>query len=139
MLHIELKERIETTFDATRVASVTLRRDALDVSLANGVELTLRIAGPHEYAIAWRWGDAEMRIDTAPRPAGVDARAPSNAAHPNHLHTPDGRVVADPVTKIGAEPWRNVRVLIERLADAPLLGHEPPSAHGSSDARAVTS
>lgn len=40
MLHIELKERIETEFETARVESVTLRRDALDVRLANGVGLT---------------------------------------------------------------------------------------------------
>lgn len=134
MLHIELKERIETEFESARVESVTLRRDALDVRLANGVELTLRIANAREYAMDWRWGEAAMRIDTAPR------HAPPEAAHPNHLHAPDGRVLADPVTEFGGEPWRNVRALIERLAAAPLLGHEPPSAHGlPSDARAIAS
>ncbi len=51
MLHIELKERIETEFETARVESVTLRRDALDVRLANGVELTLRIANAREYAM----------------------------------------------------------------------------------------
>ncbi|MHA7237344.1 hypothetical protein ACX83E_26315, partial [Burkholderia pseudomallei] len=69
MLHIELKERIETEFETARVESVTLRRDALDVRLANGVELTLRIANAREYAMDWRWGEAAMRIDTAPRHA----------------------------------------------------------------------
>ncbi|TGB35292.1 hypothetical protein [Burkholderia thailandensis] len=134
MLHIELKERIETDFDAACVESVTLRRDALDVRLANGVELTLRIANAREYAMDWRWGEAAMRIDTAPH------HALPGAARPNHLHTPDGRVLVDPVTEFGGEPWRNVRVLIERLAEAPLLGHELPCAGGSSPgAQAIAS
>ncbi|HEY4801242.1 MAG TPA: hypothetical protein VIH96_01355 [Paraburkholderia sp.] len=127
MLHIELKEQIEATFDATQLASVTLCRDALELSLTNGVELTLRIAGPSEYAMRWCWGEAAMCIDTAPlhRTLGT---------FPNHLHTPDGRAVDDPVSEPGAEPWCNVRMLISRLLAQPLLGFDAPLAHELSEA-----
>lgn len=117
MLHIELKEQIESTFDASQLASVTLCRDALDVSLVNGVELTLRVVSPAEYAMSWRWGEAGMWIDTAPLHKTLDT-------FPNHLHTPDGQAVADPVTEIGADPWGNVRTLIGRLLTEPLLGFD---------------
>jgi hypothetical protein len=128
MLNIELKDHIEAAFDTTQVTSVTLCRDALELGLANGVELTLRIVGGSEYAMSWRWGEAEMRIDTAPLHDTL-------RTYPNHLHTPGGLAVDDPVSEIGADPWRNVRALIERLLDAPLLGHEPSFAQASPDAR----
>ncbi|RQH03949.1 hypothetical protein [Paraburkholderia dinghuensis] len=117
MLHIELKEPIETAFDASQVVSVTLCRDALDLSLANGVELTVRIVDPAEYVMSWRWGEAGMCIDTAPLHKTL-------GTFPNHLHTPDGRAVDDPVTEIGADPLRNVSTLISRLLEQPLLGFE---------------
>lgn len=117
MLHIELKEQIEANFDATKLASVTLCRDALDLSLANGVELTLRVAGPAEYVMSWRWGEAAMCIDTAPLHDTL-------GTFPNHLHTPDGRTVDDPVSEVGADPWRNVSTLIDRLLAQPLLGFD---------------
>jgi hypothetical protein len=121
MLHIELKEQIETTFDATQLTSVKLCRDALEVSLANGVELALCIVSPSEYAMNWQWGEAQMRIDTAPLHKGL-------RTYPNHLHTLDGQAVDDPLTEVGGDPWRNVRALIERLLEQPLLGYEPTLA-----------
>lgn len=117
MRHIELKESIEAAFGAIPEVSATLCRDAIEVSLPNGVGLLIRVAECDEYAFEWRWGEAEMRIDTAPLHRGL-------ATYPNHLHTPDGTVVADPITVVGAEPWRNVRTLIERLLTQPLLGYE---------------
>jgi len=127
MLHIELKEQIEAAFDATQLASVTLCRDALELRLSNGVDLTLRVAGPSEYAMSWRWGEAVMSIDTAPLHDAL-------RTWPNHLHTIDGNAVDDPVTEIGADPWRNVRALIERLIEQPLLGYQPSFAHLTCDA-----
>ncbi|GAB6852218.1 hypothetical protein [Paraburkholderia kururiensis] len=121
MLHLELKEQIEATFDATQLASITLCRDALELQLINGVDLTLRFAAPREYAMNWRWGEATMRIDTAPLHRTL-------RTFPNHLHTPDGDAVDDPVSQIDADPWLNVRVLIERLLAQPLLGYEPSLA-----------
>lgn len=125
MLHIELKEKIETTFCEANDVSVALCRDAIECRLPNGVEMTIRIAGPNEYAIGWRWGEAEMSIDTAPLHRAL-------ATYPNHLHTPDGRVVADPISEVGADPWRNVHALIDRLLAQPLLGYEPSCAREPS-------
>jgi len=127
MLHVELKERIESTFDATQLESVTLCRDALELRLSNGVDLTLRIVGPGEYAMNWRWGEAAMSIDTAPLHDTL-------GTYPNHLHTSDGGVADDPVTEIAASPWDNVRALIGRLLDEPLLGRAPSFAHLASRA-----
>lgn len=127
MLHLELKEQIESTFDAAQLDSITLCRDALELRLSNGVDLTLRIAGPSEYAMNWRWGEASMSIDTAPLHDTLNT-------YPNHLHTLDGQVADDPVTEIAVSPWHNVRALIERLLDQPLLGHESSSAYLDSSA-----
>ena len=127
MLHIELKEQIEAAFDATQLSSVTLCRDALELSLTNGVELTLRIADPNEYAMNWHWGEAAMGIDTAPV-------HPTLGTFPNHCHTPDGRSVDDPVSEIGMEPWHNVRMLIARLLTQPLLGFDIAVARDLSEA-----
>ncbi|WP_028207467.1 hypothetical protein [Paraburkholderia nodosa] len=127
MLHIELKEQIEAAFDAAQLASVTLCRDALELRLSNGVELTLRIADASEYAMNWRWGEAAMGIDTAPV-------HPSLGTFPNHLHTPDGRTVDDPVSEVGVEPWHNVRMLIARLLAQPLLGFDASLARDLSEA-----
>lgn len=127
MLHIELKEQIEAAFDATQLSSVTLCRDALELSLTNGVELTLRIADPNEYAMNWHWGEAAMGIDTAPV-------HPTLGTFPNHCHTPDGRSVDDPVSEIGMEPWHNVRMLIARLLAQPLLGFDVAVARDLSEA-----
>ncbi|HKR44214.1 MAG TPA: hypothetical protein VJU59_31855 [Paraburkholderia sp.] len=127
MLHIELKEQIEAAFDTTQLVSVTLCRDALELSLTNGVDLTLRIADPSEYAMNWRWGEAAMGIDTAPV-------HPTLGTFPNHLHTPDGRTVDDPVSEAGVAPWQNVRRLIARLLAQPLLGFDASFSRDLSEA-----
>jgi hypothetical protein len=60
---------------------VELKLDALIVpTSSNGVSLEARIADPHAYAIAWAWGEAELRIDTAPLHRDL-------ATFPNHLHS----------------------------------------------------
>lgn len=127
MLHLELKENIEATFGAAHDVSVTLCRDAIEVSLPNGVALLVRIAERDEYAMNWRWGEAEMGIDTAPLHRGL-------CTYPNHLHTPDGEVLGDPITEIDAQPWQNVRKLIERLLVQPLLGYESRFVYGTLEA-----
>ncbi|MBV8646127.1 hypothetical protein [Paludibacterium sp.] len=120
MLPLELKARLEAHAVAEQLAAITLCRDALQLQLANGVALMLCFASAAEYSMSWRWGDAEMRIDTAPTHPGL-------ASAPNHLHLPDGNVVADPLSHVGAAPWDNAVRLVERLLAAPLLGYEQPS------------
>lgn len=130
MLHIELQEYIEAAFGETHGVTVTLCRDALEVSLPNGVALTLRVADCNEYAFGWRWGEAQMGIDTAPLHSEV-------GTFPNHLHTPNGNVAGDPISEIGADPRRNVRALIEALLTQPLLGYETSLATELPDAQAA--
>ncbi|BAK78383.1 hypothetical protein NH8B_3634 [Pseudogulbenkiania sp. NH8B] len=114
MLHLHLKEQIEGELDAV----VELHQDALLVHLPNGVSAELRFLDEAQYSFNWRWGDAELRIDTAPL-------HPELATFPNHLHGVDGQVLADPVSMPGQTPWENANRLLKLLQQNPLLDAEP--------------
>lgn len=113
-LHIDLKGAIDRHFAGRMAIDAQLAQDALVVRLNNGVMLELRYAGPDEYAFNWQWGDARMRIDTAPLHAEL-------STFPNHLHDADDAVRADPITRPDKEPWDNTRRLLEALTADPLL------------------
>lgn len=114
MLHDALKEAIDVQFAETIAEPAELCQDALLVRLHNGVVIEFRFASAEEYAIGWRWGDTELRIDTAPL-------HPQLSTFPNHLHNGEGQVLADPLTNPGREPWDNVRSVITALIGDPLL------------------
>lgn len=113
-LHLELKEQIESAYGAHLPGGAQLQQDALLLEFDSGLKMELRFASAEEYALAWLWGDAELRIDTAPLHDSL-------ATHPNHLHDEEGRVRADPLTTPGAPPWDNVRKLIDAVLLDPLL------------------
>jgi len=113
--HIALKERIDRHFAAQLDAPAQLLQDALLLRFGNGLTMELRFAGADEYAITWQWGDAQLRIDTAPL-------HPQLATFPQHLHDLHGGVRADPLTRPGRAPWDNARTLIEAVLGDPLLG-----------------
>jgi hypothetical protein len=113
-LLIELKDAIDASLLPHLEEPATLCRDALILRLNNGVVMELRFANADEYALTWRYGDAELRIDTAPVDHAV-------ATSPNHLHDADGQVRADPVTQPGAAPLDNVRVLVVAVLADPLF------------------
>jgi hypothetical protein len=73
-----------------------------------------RFGAEDEYAFNWRWGEAELRIDTAPL-------HPILATFPNHLHDNVGVLRLDPVTDPARSPWENLRVLVAALMVDPLL------------------
>ena len=114
MLHVELKEAIEDAFAAQLAQPVELYRDALLVRLKNEVVLELRMADDAQYSIAWRWGDAQLRIDTAPL-------HPQLATAPRHLHDSEGRVRPDPLTLAGDDAWGTARRVIAAIVHEPLL------------------
>ncbi len=114
MLHPALKGAIDGEFAAAMTEPAELCRDALLVRLRNGVIMELRIASAEQYAIGWRWGEAELRIDTAPLHRQL-------ATFPNHMHDGEGNPQPDPLTRPGREPWDNVRGVIAALLDDPLL------------------
>lgn len=126
-LHLDLAAQLERHFGECLDGPVDMKLDALLLRLDNGVVVEARFAATDAYAIAWTWGDAEMRIDTAPHTASADAAA-------NHRHTADGRQLDDPVTRCDATPWDNLRALLDILLDDPLLSRfeSLPTAAGDT-------
>lgn len=114
MLHLQLKEQIEKYLAEHLNKDVVLLQDALQLSLVNGVEVEIHYLSPTEYSLRWLWKDAEFRIDTAPL-------HPNLKTSPNHFHDHDGRVLDDPLTVHGADPWNNVRTVLSALIQNPAL------------------
>lgn len=113
-LHLDLAAQIEEHFGPHLESPVDVKYDALIAHFSNGVTLEARIAATDAYTIAWAWGEAEFRIDTSPL-------HPELSTRPNHLHTADGRLSADPLTRTEASPWSNLQRVITTLLDDPLL------------------
>lgn len=113
-LHLDLAALIAEHFGEHLETPVDVKYDALIAHFAHGVTLEARIAAPDAYTIAWAWGEAEFRIDTAPL-------HPQLATQPNHLHTADGQLRADPLTRTDASPWDNLQRVIATILDDPLL------------------
>ncbi|TCV83274.1 toxin-antitoxin system TumE family protein [Sulfurirhabdus autotrophica] len=113
-LHIDLKESIEAHYPDQLDGEIQLKQDALLVMFDSGLALELRYLNPHEYSIQWAWGDAELRIDTAPLHKEL-------STFPNHLHNADGHLLPDLLTVPGRAPWDNVKQLIDALLLDPLL------------------
>lgn len=113
-LHPELCAALERHCAGRLAGAIELRQDALLVRLDNGVELQVRFADADAYSLRWQCGGAELGIDTAPC-------HPDLATAPHHLHLADGRVVADPLTRPGAEPWDNLRAVVDAVLTNPLL------------------
>jgi hypothetical protein len=68
---------------------------------------------PHAYAIAWAWGEAELRIDTAP--------CTSSPPSPTTSTPPTAACTHDPLTLPGAAPWDNLQRVITAILADPLL------------------
>lgn len=113
-IHLALKEQIDGSYGDALVGPVELKQDALLIRLGNGVTAELRFASGSEYVIGWSWGEAELRIDTAPL-------HPELATFPNHFHDAQGNLRGDTVTRPGLEPWDNARRMIDALLRDPLL------------------
>lgn len=113
-LHLELCAALERYCAGRLAGAVELRQDAILVRLDNGVELQVRFADADAYSLRWKCDGAELGIDTAPC-------HPDLATTPHHLHLADGRVVADPLTRPGAEPWDNLRAVVDAVLANPLL------------------
>lgn len=117
-LHVSLQAYVEREHAAQLSAPPRLSQDALTLFLVNGVILSVRYAATDAYSLRWRVGpeaDApELGIDTA-------LTHPQLATVPNHLHLADGQVVADPVSRVDAEPEANLSALIAIILDDPLM------------------
>jgi hypothetical protein len=113
-VHMLLKEKLAAYYADCLSEPVRLAQDALLLSFTSGLMMEVRYCNSNEYAINWSWGDAELRIDTAPVHAGC-------ATFPHHLHDHEGRVVADPITQPGTDCWSNFSRLLDALLENPLL------------------
>ncbi len=113
-LHLELKEQLEAAYREQLDGDARLTQDALLAAFDNGVALEVRYLNPKEYALAWSWGDVELRIDTAPVHSGL-------GTYPNHLHDADNQVIEDPLTRPGESPWDNLKAVIDAVLENPLL------------------
>jgi len=113
-LHLELKDRIESQYADQLEEEPQLRQDALQLRFDTGLAMELRYLNSHEYSLQWAWGDAELRIDTAPLHKGL-------TTFPNHFHDADANLRPDLVTIPGREPWENIKDLIDRVLQDPLL------------------
>ncbi|MGE5471641.1 MAG: hypothetical protein ACM3X0_12650 [Bacteroidota bacterium] len=112
--HFELKEALEKRYADRLDGEPQLMQDALALCFAGGLIVELRVAAADHYAFSWLWGDAELRIDTAPRPGATGVPA-------SHFHDADGMLRDDPVTQPGRAPLDNIAALLDALLVDPLL------------------
>jgi len=113
-VHMLLKEKLAAYYADHLSEPVRLAQDALLLSFNNGFMMEVRYFSSTEYAINWSWGEAELRIDTAPVHADC-------ATFPHHLHDDEGRLLADPITQPGMDCWSNFSALPDVLLENPLL------------------
>lgn len=120
-VHLMLQDLVGEHYGERLSEPPRLAQDALLLSFDTGLMLEARYFSRDEYSIAWSWGDAELRVDTAP----VHALC---ASFPNHLHDAGGAVRPDSVTRTGNDCWLNFSRLLDRLLDDPLLERQASGA-----------
>ena len=113
-LHLILKDHIESAYADRLAEPVRLAQDALLLSFDTGLMMEVRYFSAEEYSINWSWGEAELRIDTAPI-------HPENTRYSHHLHNADALVLADNITQPGRDSWLNFSGLLNTLLQDPLL------------------
>jgi hypothetical protein len=113
-LHTELQQNLEEQIGEHLESPLELKQDALIARLQNGCIMEIRYASQNEYSLRWTWGEAVLGIDTAPTHKHL-------ATFPNHFHTDDGKVLADPVTRTDARPLENIQILVTAIMRDPLL------------------
>lgn len=113
-VHLMLKEKIEEHYADRLRQPVRFAQDALLLSFNSGLMMEVRYFSRDEYSIGWCWGEAELRVDTAPVHADC-------ATFPQHLHDDAAALRADTMTEPGAACWLNFSRLIEVLLVDPLL------------------
>lgn len=116
-VHALLQEQIAEHYAHRLSAPVRAAQDALLLCFDSGLMVEARYFSADEYAINWCWGEAELRIDTAPV-------HPDCASSPQHLHDDTGQLRADPVTRPGTPCWANFSRLIDALLVDPLLDRQ---------------
>lgn len=113
-LHSALADEVIRHFGEYLDDAPLITHDAITFYFQNGLMLQARFAGAGEYSIQWRFGEAELRIDTAPLHPGL-------SSFPNHLHGPDGSVRPDRLTHPGQSPQENLAAVLNAILADPLL------------------
>lgn len=113
-VHLMLKDSIDEHYADRLAEPVRMAQDALLLSFDTELMIEVRYLSKDEYSIGWSWGEAELRIDTAPV-------HPQVASFPHHLHDHGGALRPDPVSFAGSDCWVNLSGLIDRLLVDPLL------------------
>lgn len=115
-MHLILKEKLEEHYAERMVEAVRLAQDAMTLSFDTGLMMELRYFSSEEYSINWSWGEAELRLDTAPMHANC-------ATYPLHVHDENGMVKAGPMADRSLDSWRNFSRLLDALLLDPMLEH----------------
>lgn len=113
-VHLLLQEQLEDRYGSRMSEPVRLAQDALLLSFDTGLMMEVRYFSGEEFSIHWSWGEAELRLDTAP----VHAEVPGS---PWHVHRDDGAIAACPAGVRDADPWRALARLLDILLVDPLL------------------
>lgn len=119
-VHLMLKDQLEAHYADRLSEPVRMAQDALILSFDSGLLMEVRYYSPDEYMFSWSWGEAEMRIDTAPVHPECDT-------FPHHLHGDDGTIHRDSVTLPGTDCWANFSQFLEILLVNPLLDPAKPA------------
>ena len=114
-VHLTLQEKLEEAYGERMSEPVRLAQDALLLSFDTGLMLEIRYFSSDEFSIHWTWGEAELRLDTAPVHAGLPD-------YPLHVHRDDGTVAAAPSGMEHGDPWMALSRLLDILLVDPLFG-----------------
>lgn len=113
-LHLVLKNHIESNYADRLTQPVQLAQDALLLYFDTGLMMELRYFSSEEYSINWHWGDAGLRIDTAPMHT-------ENKQSSQHLHNAEALVLACNIMQAGRDCQLNFSGLLNILLTDPLL------------------
>lgn len=113
-VHLLLKEQLELQYAHRLAEPVRMAQDALLLSFDSGLLMEVRYFSRDEYMLSWSFGEAELRIDTAP----THQQCPS---FPHHLHGDDGMLRTDMYTQPGTDCLTNFFRLLDVLLVNPLL------------------
>lgn len=113
-MHLIFKEKLEDHYAERMAEAVRLAQDAMTLSFDTGLMMELRYFSSEEYSINWSWGEAALRLDTAPMHV-------SCATFPVHVHDENGMVKAGPMADRSPDSWRNFSRLLDALLLDPML------------------
>lgn len=113
-MHLIFKEKLEQHYANRMTEPVRLAQDAMMLSFDTGLMMEVRHASNDAFSLIWNWGDAQLRMDTAPVHMG-------GATFSSHVHDEEGRVRASPIACSDTDGWHNFSNMLDILLVNPLL------------------